>query len=174
MPDAVILETERLHLRPITLDDAPNLFPALSDEETMRYWSCGPKTSVKEVREYLQWNVENEKVECFAITRKQATAEALGWVILHHEKEGVADIGFILCPAGRGQGFGREAAAEVMRHGFETRSLRRIGADVDPDNLPSTRCLESLGMQLEGRLRATWNTHIGVRDSLIYSRLASD
>lgn len=174
MPDAVILETERLHLRPLTLDDAADLYPALSDEETMRYWSCAPKVSVEEVRDYLRWNVENDKVECFVITRKQATQEALGWVALVHEKEGVAEIGFILCPSGRGQGIGHEAAAEVMRHGFETRGLRRIGADVDPDNLPSIHCLENLGLQLEGRLRATWNTHIGVRDSLIYSRLATD
>lgn len=174
MPDAGMLETERLHLRPLTLDDAADLYPALGDEETMRYWSCAPKTSVQEVREYLRWNVENSKVECFAITRKQATEQAFGWVVLLHEKEGVAEIGFILCPTARGQGLAREAAIEVMRHGFVARGLRRIGADVDPDNQASIRCLESLGFQLEGRLRATWNTHIGVRDSLIYSRLASD
>lgn len=174
MSDAITLESERLHLRPLTLDDAAALFPALSDEETMRYWSCAPKTSVEEVTEYMQWNVESSKVECFAITRKQATKEALGWVVLIHEKEGVAEIGFILCPGARGAGFGREAAAEVIRHGFETRGLRRIAADVDPDNLPSIRCLENLGLKLEGRLRASWNTHIGVRDSLIYGRLATD
>jgi RimJ/RimL family protein N-acetyltransferase len=34
--------------------------------------------------------------------------------------------------------------------------------------------LTRLGFTLEGRLRAEWQTHIGVRDSLIYGLLAEE
>jgi RimJ/RimL family protein N-acetyltransferase len=49
-----------------------------------------------------------------------------------------------------------------------------VCADVDPDNIASARVFEQLGFRLEGRLRATWRTHIGVRDSLIFGLLPSD
>jgi RimJ/RimL family protein N-acetyltransferase len=51
---------------------------------------------------------------------------------------------------------------------------RRIFADTDPDNQPSIALLTRLGFTLEGRLRAEWQTHIGVRDSLIYGLLAEE
>ncbi len=173
-PNAVCLLSDRLHLRPLEHSDAAALYPALSSAETMRYWSSAPKSSVAEVAEYIKWNVDGAGVQCFAITLRDTTGQALGWVALIDKSKDEAEIGFILCPDARGQGFGREAAQRVLTHGFETRGLRRIAGDVDPDNQPSIRCLEALGMKREGHLRATWETHIGIRDSLIYSRLASD
>lgn len=170
---ALCLVSERLHLRPLEHRDAEALYPALSSADTMRYWSCAPKESLEEVSEYLKWNVDGAGVQCFAITQKAGNDQALGWVVLIDKSEGEAEIGFILCPSARGQGLGREAAERVMQHGFATRALRRISADVDPDNVPSIRCLEALGMSREGHLRATWKTHIGIRDSLIYARLST-
>ena len=67
-----------------------------------------------------------------------------------------------------------EAGQALMRHAFETRKLRRVSADIDPENAASIRLLETLGMRREGHLRATWETHLGVRDSYIYARLATD
>ncbi|MBL4632415.1 MAG: GNAT family N-acetyltransferase [Kofleriaceae bacterium] len=172
--DAVCLVSDRLYLRPLEHSDAAALYPALSSAETMRYWSSAPMTSVAEVANYLKWNVDGAGVQCFAITLRDNPGQAIGWVVLIDKSKDQAEIGFILCPEARGQGFGLEAAKRVMAHGFETRGLRRIAGDVDPDNQPSIRCLEALGMKREGHLRATWETHIGVRDSLIYSRLDSD
>lgn len=50
----------------------------------------------------------------------------------------------------------------------------RIFADVDPDNLASIRTFEQLGFRHEGVLRGNWETHIGVRDSVILGLLRSD
>jgi ribosomal-protein-alanine N-acetyltransferase len=172
--DIPVLETERLHLRPLEFADADALFPALSSEENMRYWSRGPIESVEKVREYIRWNVDGADVECFALTKLEATSDAMGWVILMHKGEGQAEVGYILRPDAQGQGFAREAGHALMRHALETRKLRRVFADVDPDNQGSIKLLENLGMSREGHLRATWETHIGVRDSYIYGRLASD
>jgi len=51
---------------------------------------------------------------------------------------------------------------------------RRVFADVDPDNRGSIKLLETLGFKLEGRLRAEWEMHIGIRDSLIYGLLVNE
>lgn len=169
-----ILTTDRLLLRPITRDDAERLYPALSDEENMRYWSSGPVESVEAVRDYLSWNIDGDGVQCFAVCLKEAADAALGWVILMDRKEHAAEIGYMFRPDAQGKGYAREAAAEVLRHGFETRGFIRIFADADPDNAGSVGLLEALGFQLEGRLRGAWKTHIGLRDSLLFSRLSSD
>lgn len=172
--DVPVLRTARLVLRPLEFSDAEALYPALSDEANMRYWSRGPIESVEKVREYIRWNVDGPGVECFAVTREAAQSDALGWVILMHKGEGQGEVGYILRPDAQGQGFAREAGQALMHHALHTRKLRRVYADVDPDNEASTRLLEDLGMQREGHLRATWETHLGVRDSYIYARLPTD
>lgn len=40
--------------------------------------------------------------------------------------------------------------------------------------MPSIRLVERLSFRLEGRLRAEWETHIGVRDTLIYGLLKDE
>lgn len=162
------LRTERLILRPIRSEDAESLFPALNDPQNMRLWSRGPLETPKEVRDYLAWNIHGEGVECFAVARLEAPDDALGWVILMDRKPDVAEIGYMFRPDAQGQGIAREAASALIRHGFETRTLRRIWADTDTENAASIRLLESLGFECEGRLSGEWETHIGVRDSLIF------
>ncbi len=168
------LRTARLLLRPLEFSDAEALFPALCDEANMRYWSRGPIESVEKVREYIRWNVDGIDVECFAVTKAEAQQDALGWVILMHKGKGQGELGYILRPDAQGQGFAREAGHALMHHAFRTRKLRRVYADVDPENEASTKLLEDLGMRREGHLRATWETHLGIRDSYIYSRLPTD
>ena len=54
---------------------------------------------------------------------------------------------------------------------FDDPATRRLYADVDPDNLASVALLEGLGFQLEGRLREAWDSHIGLRDAMIFGLL---
>ena len=51
---------------------------------------------------------------------------------------------------------------------------RRVFADTDPDNRFSIGLLQKLGFQLEGHLRAEWETHIGVRDTLLFGLLRDE
>jgi len=169
-----ILCTERLTLRPLALSDASALFAAFGDEATMRYWSRGPLESVSALAEYMTWNVESPGVECFAIAESENVDDALGWIILIDRDESQAELGFILRPDARGRGLAREAIAKVVAHGFETRKLRRLYADIDPDNKASIAAVKSQSFSYEGHLRATWKTHLGVRDSLIYARLCDE
>jgi ribosomal-protein-alanine N-acetyltransferase len=95
-------------------------------------------------------------------------------VILIDGKPDVKEIGYILRRDQWGTGIAREAVTRVIDHGFGEMGLRRIFADTDPENPGSIGLLERLGFQREGRLRGEWETHIGVRDSLIYGLLRDD
>ena len=57
---------------------------------------------------------------------------------------------------------------------FRVEQQRRVFADTDPDNTASNALLESLGFQREGRLRAEWETHIGVRGTILWGLLATE
>jgi [ribosomal protein S5]-alanine N-acetyltransferase len=52
-----------------------------------------------------------------------------------------------------GRGYATEAAAEVIRYGFEECGLQRIFAGCFLRNPASGRVLEKVGMQREGTLR---------------------
>lgn len=170
---APVLTSGRLSLRQLRLTDAPALFPMLSDAEVMRWWSSGPHGAVAETEAYLAFNAaEDQGHRCWAITMGDDLA--LGWVVLIDRRAGVAEIGYILRRDVWGRGIAREAVACVIAHGFDALGLRRICADVDPENGGSIALLERLGFRQEGRLRAEWETHIGIRDSLIFGLLRTE
>ena len=73
----------------------------------------------------------------------------------------------MIAPAARGRNLAARALAPAIDTVFDVKGARRIFADVDPDNAASIRTFEKLGFRHEGVLRANWETHIGVRDSVI-------
>jgi ribosomal-protein-alanine N-acetyltransferase len=167
------LTTARLVLRQLRDDDAAALFPVLSDPAVMTWWSSGPHASPAETEAYVKGNAaEGQGYLCWAITAGDDAA--LGWVILIDGKPDVKEIGYILRRDRWGSGIAREAVTRVIDHGFGEMGLRRIFADTDPENSGSIGLLERLGFQREGRLRGEWETHIGVRDSLIYGLLRDE
>ena len=168
------LTTDRLVLRQIRGDDAGALYPVLSDPDVMLWWSSGPHQSLAETADYVKVNAaEGQGFHCWAITAAGDDV-ALGWVILIDGKPAVKEIGYILRRDQWGGGIAREAAARVIEYGFAELKLRRIFADTDPENAGSIGLLERLGFQREGHLRDEWETHIGVRDSLIFGLLQSE
>lgn len=166
------LTTMRLTLRPLKPEDGVALHAAFSDEDVMRYWSSGPHETVQQTVEFATANAAGDPYRTWAIT--EDGGEALGWVVLADRAEGVGEIGFILRRDCWRRGYVSEAARAVITHGFGAMGLRRIYGDTDPDNAGSIGVMVKLGFRLEGRLRESWKTHIGVRDSLIYGLLRDE
>lgn len=152
----------RLTLRPRRPSDADALFLTMADPEMMRWWSRAPFERVKDLREYFA-NDDQSNWRSWAIVRADGEL-AVGFVAAGKKREGVSEIGYLLA---------REAVAMLIDQLF-AEGQRRIFADTDPDNQPSIALLTRLGFTLEGRLRAEWQTHIGVRDSLIYGLLVEE
>jgi ribosomal-protein-alanine N-acetyltransferase len=172
MTELPVLTSERLVLRPIRLSDAEALFEVLSDADLMTWWSSGPHRTVEETRAYLEPAAAGEW-RSWAITR---TGEdiALGWVNAHQKRANVSEIGYILARSAWGQGIAREAVTMVIDQLLITEGQRRVFADTDPDNRFSIGLLTKMGFVLEGHLRAEWETHIGVRDTLLFGLLRDE
>lgn len=167
-----VLITQRLRLRGICDEDVAALHSTLADPDLMRWWSRPPLESVEATRTYLLPQ-PGPPWRSWIITRTGEDG-ALGWVSAGEKRQGrVTEIGYILAREAWGGGVAREAVSAVIDQLF-AEGQRRVFADTDPDNTASNCLLERLGFQQEGRLRAEWETHIGVRDSLIWGLLASE
>ena len=165
--------TERLLMRPLRVDDADALFAAYNDAELMRYWSSGPHADVAETRAYLAPRVDKDDWRSWAITLR-SDDRVIGTVLAGQRRAGVVEIGYLLARSAWGRGYAREAVSGLIDLLLRDEGNRRVFADTDPDNVASNALLSALGFRREGHLRAEWETHIGVRDTILWGLLAKE
>lgn len=163
------LKTEGAVLRPLEVSDSEALFAAHSDERTHHYWSSAAHRDIEETRKYVADTIAMNGAHVWAITENGGAA--LGRIALFVEREGVGEIGVIMNPEATGRGLASKGLKLVLDYGFGPLNLHRIGADIDPDNNASISLFLRAGFQREGLLRGNWKTHLGIRDSIIMSKL---
>jgi RimJ/RimL family protein N-acetyltransferase len=174
------VRTQRLLLRPYAPGDVDALYAYHRLPEVARYLERGPLS-----RAQVQAMVE-QRAACSALTEPgQALALAaelaetgdlagncvLFWRSQEHQG---GEVGYVFNPAYHGRGLATEAAAALLRLGFEGLALHRIVARCDARNTGSVRVLERLGMRREAHLvqnefiKGEWT------DELIYAILRSE
>jgi RimJ/RimL family protein N-acetyltransferase len=124
----MVFTTDRLLLRPITLDDVDAMLATrtLPDVVSFTYEPV--------------WTRD--------------TPGVIGDVFLNKDDElaGTTELGYVIHPDFAGHGYATEAAREALRIGFEEWGVHRIYARVDEDNIGSVRVCQHLGMRQEARL----------------------
>lgn len=169
-----MMESARLRMRPMALDDAEALHAIYSDEAAMTWWSHAPHATLDQTREKVARNLAAEDWRAWAITLG-GDDTAIGTLAVHEKRQGgVFEIGYSLVPVHWRGGLASEAVARLLDLLFREEGARRVFADADPDNMASNALLTRLGFTLEGRLRGEWETHLGVRDSFIWGLLATE
>lgn len=140
----MILETERLRLRPFTEEDAEDLFTYAKDPRVGPMAGWPPHKSVEESREIIR-TVFSSPHE-FAIQLKE-TGRVIGSVGLVGRSRGERsdELGYVLSPAYWGQGIAAEAAEAVLGYGFMDLGLREIWCICREDNRQSQRVMEKCG-----------------------------
>jgi len=153
----VILETQRLLLRHLTLDDLDELYALYSDPEIREYFPDGV-LSLEETREELEWHMhghpDNNKLGLWATIHKE-TGKFIGRCgLLPWEIEGrlEVEIAYLLDKNFWHQGLATEAASGILRYAFQTLNLSRLICLIDPENVPSQKVAERIGMTLERRV----------------------
>jgi ribosomal-protein-alanine N-acetyltransferase len=176
--DFPILETERLILREIVPADAEDIYRIFSDQETMRYWSCRPYTSVDQAGRLIESMAKQVRETTgihWGITWR-GNGRLIGkcgyneWRKAHRR----GDVSYIIAREQWGKGVVSEALSAVLEYGFDRMNLHSIEAGVTPGNDASTRMLGRLGFRLEGHLRESFLVEDEFVDSLIYSLLRQD
>ncbi len=151
----VVLTTQRLILRRLTLDDAAFILELLNDPAWLRFIGDKGVRTQDDARDYLRKGplamYDKEGFGLYLVERKDGHIPIGMCGLIKRDSLDDVDIGFAYLPAYRTQGFAHEAAAAVLAHGRRDFGLRRIVAITSPENARSIALLERLGMQF-GRM----------------------
>ena len=143
------IETERLRLRPFTLEDAPTMHQILNGPDVLKYFP-GPQTVTEaQVERMINRILAHWQEHGYGLwaVEERTTGALLGRCGLQLITEtNEVEIDFILDPASWGQGFATEAGQASLKFGFEQLNLPEVVGIVHPDNLASQRVLQKLGM----------------------------
>lgn len=176
-----IIETERLILRPFTIQDASAMYHNwASDTEVTKYlmWPAHNDISVSE-RVLKEWVKEYERTDYYqwAIVYKPFSAEPIGSIAVVNDIDDrikSAHIGYCIGKNFWHLGIVSEALKCVMNFLFNEVGVNRIDSRHDPRNPNSGKVMEKCGMRFEGMLRQSdWNNQ-GVCDAVYYSILATE
>ena len=170
------LETERLILRSMRLDDAEAMHAYASDPEVTRYVLWDTHRSIEDSESFLR-----------LVTEGYARGDFGGWGIVLREdgafvgtcgldagyapEHARAELGYVLSREHWGKGLMTEAVRAVIAFGFEQLSLNRIEARCIAENTASVRVMEKAGMTYEGTLREREFIKGAYRDIKLYSIL---
>ena len=161
-----ILETDRLTLRPLTLEDADYIFTIYADEETMTFMSGPPHENVMQTRNYLQMCFTRADCAYWAICEK-GDDTALGFVNYLGETR-FPGLGYILRRDKWGLGYTTEACEAALSYGFETLDYDRVELWIDERNYKSIRVAEKLGCKQVGRLNQKYRHREDYHTMLVY------
>jgi ribosomal-protein-alanine N-acetyltransferase len=176
--DFPILETERLKLRKITLEDVEDMYSYGSDEEVSKYVPWNTHNTLSDTKEFVEFvlnQYENNQVAPWGMEYKDngrfiGTIGFVSW----EPKHNVAEIGYVLSRDYWGKGITAEAANEVIKFGFTKMDLIRIQARCFVENIGSARVMEKTGMSFEGIIRKGIFAKGKHRDIKMYSSLKEE
>ena len=153
-----VLETDRLILRRLSLEDAEFILRLLNEPSWLQFIGDKGVRSLEDARSYiLQGPLEMYSRLGFGLYLVELRNEGLpiGMCgLIKRDSLPDVDIGFAFLPAYWAKGYAYEAASAVMAHGKEL-GLNRIVAITSPDNDSSARLLEKLGLRFEEMLQLT-------------------
>ena len=157
----IVLHTERLRLRHLTLDDAEFMLGLLNDPGWQRFIGDRGIRTVDGAREHILKGpiamVARLGFGFYLVERKE-DGRPLGLCgLAKRDFLDDVDIGYAFLPEYGGQGYAFEAAQGVLAHARELR-LTRLVATVVPDNEASIRLLEKLGLRFERTFQAPDST----------------
>jgi ribosomal-protein-alanine N-acetyltransferase len=172
LPD---IETDRLLLRKMRLEDAEAVFAYASDPEVTRYVTWDTHHSIEDSRAFLELTVEsyaNGGEAGWGIVYKGdlrfvGTCGLVNWSREHAR----AELGYVLSGRYWGRGLMTEAVGAMIRFGFWRMGLNRIEARCVAENAASARVMEKAGMVHEGTLRKRERLKGEYRDMEVYSIL---
>jgi RimJ/RimL family protein N-acetyltransferase len=145
------LETERLRLRPATIDDLDEWLAISRDAETA--WWGEPSSTLEDARANLEKEVANQERYGFSLwaVELESDGEVIGATGLQHLADhDEIEVGYRFLQEHWGRGYATEAAQAAIGFGFEELALDRIVAVTLPTNHASRRVMEKCGLNFVG------------------------
>lgn len=179
IPFNLTLQSEKVILRPLRMDDYDALRTATQDTDIWTYFTMD-LSDAEELRQWLQQSVEAiEQQNRLAFLVMDAQSKAvIGSTSLGNisERDKRLEIGWTwLAPAYQGKGYNAEVKHLLLWFCFETAGALRVESKTDVLNETARKALLNSGFTAEGVLRShTEMTNNRRRDTIYYSILQSE
>lgn len=170
-PEDLVLRTERLELRPLTLADEDLAVALFTNPEVVKY-VCDVY-SPDEIQDHLPIEVRRAaggrigiwtatlfdtgaKIGTCILLPLPIETDDTDWSLMIGGRypDAEIEVGYMLLPAYWGQGFASEICTRLLQFAFEYTALDEIKAVTDLGNLASQRVLQKCGLSAEGARRA--------------------
>lgn len=167
-----VLETERLVIRHLTLEDAPFILRLVNEPSWLQFIGDRGVRNQEDARNYIANGpmrmIAQHGFGLYLVTSKEGVPMGMCGLIRRKGLEDV-DIGFAFLPAFWGQGYAFEAASGVMEHA-RSLGLRKLVAIASFENVRSAKLLGKLGMKFIGPTRLPTEDH----DVALFTRDLTD
>lgn len=150
----IVLQTPRLYLRKIRMADRPAIGSILQDAEVMYAWEHA--FSDDEVTDWMEQNLmryDRDGYSYWAVMEK-STGDLVGLCGLLAEKAGEESdlgVGYIFGKKYWHRGYAQESASACVDYAFRTLGAGHVTAQIRPNNLPSVKVAERLGMTVRSQ-----------------------
>lgn len=149
----IVLETERLILRKLSVDDAEFVLELLNEPSFLRHIGDKGVRNLEDARGYilnrLIASYERNGYGLYLVEIKESGIPIGISGLVKRDTLPDADIGFAFLPEYWARGYAVESALAVMKYARETLKLDRILAITSPDNEASAKLLGKIGLRFD-------------------------
>jgi [ribosomal protein S5]-alanine N-acetyltransferase len=175
----MILQTKRLLLREIRIEDTTHIHLLNSLEETNQFNTSGAPESILQTEELVALWVKEATISTrkkYVFFIQEDANNFIGLIGLTMGKPGYnnAEIWYKLHPDFWNKGFATESVKWLLDFGFNNLKLHRIEAGCAIENQASIKVLEKCGFKREGHTRKLLPIHGQWHDNYGYALLEED
>ncbi|WP_172281797.1 GNAT family N-acetyltransferase [Chryseobacterium sp. LAM-KRS1] len=146
-------ETERLILRPITVDDREFIFDLYNRPKFIKFIGDRHLKNDSDAEAYIKNRflpqLERLGFGNYLVITKEGNNKVGAVGIFEREGLEILDIGFSLLDEFEGKGYAYEAALKVKSIGMDDFGLKKISAITSKDNFSSQKLIEKLGLKFQ-------------------------
>ncbi len=151
-----ILETERLVICQLSVNDAAFIFELLNSPSWLKFIGDRGVKTIEDAEKYLK----NGPVKSYAqngfglyLVKLKVSNNPIGMCgLIKRDALEDVDIGFAFLPAYEKRGYGFESASAILAHSRATLGLKRIVGITIAANHSSIHLLEKLGLSFEKKI----------------------
>ncbi len=153
LPADNFYETERLILRPMSLEDGEFIFDLYNRPKFIQHIGDRNIKTVADAENYIKnrFMPQFEKLGFgnYLILTKEGNHKIGGVGIFEREGLEILDIGFSLLDEFEGKGYAYEAALKVKSIGMDDFGLKKISAITSKNNYSSQKLIQKLGLKFQ-------------------------
>lgn len=173
-----ILQTERLILRKLSLDDSEEIFFLRSNDEVNKYLDRTRAVDLDDALGFINKvniGIANDKWMYWAVCFKD-NPKLIGTVCLWNlnKKENKAEVGYELMPEYQRKGIAQESLYAVIGFGFSKLELGKIEAYTNKENLASIKLLKKLSFVRDHNEETKIDFSIENQKTTVYSLLKTN